>query len=92
MPRNPSRNRFDDDYDQFEEVGRSARRFKPQKDEIQDDYIENRLRRNNASRAIPESAVSRRRVVSREVDRSQNNIPVRRTRSEDRINDFKKDI
>ena len=40
MPRNSSRNRFSDDYDQFEDSDRPSRRFKPQEDELEDDYME----------------------------------------------------
>ena len=75
MPRNSSRNRFDDEYDQF---AGSARRFKPQDDDIEDDYMEGRLRRQNTSRAIPESAVSRRRSAFREPDQFDNDEPKRR--------------
>ena len=54
MPRNPSRNRFNDDYDQFEDSDRPSRRFKPQDDDLEDDYMEARSQRRNISRAIPE--------------------------------------
>ena len=63
MPRNSSRNRFNDDYDQFEDSDRISRRFKPQEDDIEDDYMEGRSKRRNISRAIPESAVSKRRLL-----------------------------
>ena len=87
VPRNSSRNRFDDDYEQFEDGIRSTRRFKPQEDELQDEYDESRSRRNNLSRAIPESAVSRRRVVTRGSDQFANeNLNRRRNRSENRTN------
>jgi len=86
MPRNPSRNRFDDEYDQFEEGVRSARRFKPPEDEFQDEYTESRSRRKNLSRAIPESAVSRRRVSPRDADGYENdNLRRRRNRTQNRI-------
>ncbi len=45
MPRNSSRNRFNDDYDQFEDSARPSRRFKPQDDDLEDDYMEGRLQR-----------------------------------------------
>ncbi len=87
MPRNSSRNRFNDDYDQFEDSDRPSRRFKPQEDELEDDYMEGRLQRRNISRAIPESAVSRRRSAIRESNQFDNNEPKRRrSRSEDRMN------
>ena len=86
MPRNSSRNRFNDDYDQFEDSDRPSRRFKPQEDELEDDYIEGRSQRRNISRAIPESAVSRRRSSIRESNQFDNNdSKIRRNRSEDRL-------
>ena len=87
IPRNSSRSRFDDEYDQFEEGARSGRRFKPQEDEFQDEYIESRSRRNNLSKAIPESAVSRRRVIARDSDPfEKENQKRRRNRPENRLN------
>ena len=77
MPRNSSRNRFDD-YDQFAESGRSSRRFKSQEDDTEDEYMQGRSRRKTVSRAIPESAVSRRRSISREPDQFDNDVPKRR--------------
>ncbi len=86
MPRNSSRNRFNDDYDQFEDSDRVSRRFKPQEDDFGDDFIEGRSRRKNISRAIPESAVSKRRPSLRESNQFQNYEPNRRrNRSEDRM-------
>ena len=86
MPRSSSRNRFNDDYDQFEDSDRPSRRFKPQEDELEDDYMEGRSQRRNISRAIPESAVSRRRSSIRESNQFDNNEPkIRRNRSEDRM-------
>ncbi len=84
MPRNPSRNRFQDEYDQFEDFERSSRRFKPQEDDLEENYQERRSRRSNLSRSIPESAVSRRRPSSREVNKLENDEPRRRSRFEDR--------
>ena len=78
MPRNSSRNRFDDDFDQFEDSDRPFRRFKPQDDDLEDDYMEGRPQRRNISRAIPESAVSRRRPSLRETTQFENNEPKRR--------------
>ncbi len=86
MPRSSSRNRFNDDYDQFADSDRPSRRFKPQEDELEDDYMEGRSQRRNISRAIPESAVSRRRSSIRESNQFDNNEPrIRRNRSEDRM-------
>ena len=86
IPRNSSRQRFEDEYDQFSDSGRSSRRFRPQEEDIEDDYINGRPRRQNISRTIPESAVSRRRYASREADQFENDEPKRRqNRSEDKI-------
>jgi len=83
-PRNP-RSRFNDDYERFEEAERPSRRFKPQEEEFEDNYMEERSRRRNVSRAIPASAVSRRRPSSREVNQFKNDEPIRRRQtSEDR--------
>jgi len=78
MPRNASRNRFNDDYDQFEDSERISRRFKPQDDDLEDDYMEARSQRRSISRAIPESAVSRRRPSQRESKQFDNDELKRR--------------
>ena len=84
VPRN-SRSRFNEDYERFEESERPSRRFKPQEDEFEEDYMEDRSRRRNVSRAIPASAVSRRRPSSRELNQFKNDEPIRRRQtSEDR--------
>ncbi len=80
VPRNP-RGRFNDDYDRFEDVERPSRRFKPQEDEFDEDYVEGRSRRRNVSRAIPASAVSRRRPPSREGIEFENDEPIRRRKT-----------
>ncbi len=84
-PRN-SRGRFNDDYDRFEESERPSRRFKPQEDEFDDDYMEERSLRRNVSRAIPSAAASRSRPSTREISQFENDEPIRRRRqtSEDR--------
>jgi len=79
VPRN-SRGRFDDDYDRFEEAERSSRRFKPQEDEFEEDYMEGRSRRRDVSRAIPSAAASRSRPSTRQVDQFENEAPIRRRR------------
>ncbi len=62
IPRNSSRNRWEEDYEQFDEPDRPSRRFRPQDiDQEDDDFGEERTRSRRVSRAIPESAVSRRR-------------------------------
>ena len=85
-PRN-SRGRFNDDYDRFEESERPSRRFKPQEDEFEEDYMDGRSRRRNVSRAIPSAAASRSRPSTREISQFENDEPIRRRRrqtSEDR--------
>jgi len=79
VPRN-SRGRFNDDYDRFEEAERPSRRFKPQEDEFEEDYIEGRSRRRNVSRAIPSAAASRNRPSTREANQFENEEPIRRRR------------
>ena len=62
MPRNSSRNRWEEDYEQFDEPDRPSRRFRAQDIDQEDgDFGEERTRSRRVSRAIPESAVSRRR-------------------------------
>jgi len=87
IPRTSSRNRFNDEYDQFEDFDRPSRRFKPQDEDIENDYMEGRSQRRNISRAIPESAVSRRRSSLRESNQYENDQSNRRrNRSEERLN------
>jgi len=84
VPRN-SRSRFNDDYDRFEESERPSRRFKPQEDEFEEDYMEERSRRRNVSRAIPSAAASRSRSSTRGINQFENDEPIRRRQtSEDR--------
>ena len=77
LPRN-SRGRFNDEYDRFEEAERPSRRFKPQDEEFEEDYLAGRSRRRNVSRAIPASAVSRSRSSLREESRFENEVSRRR--------------
>ncbi len=79
VPRN-SRGRFNDDYDRFEDGERPSRRFKPQEDEFEEDYTEERSRRRNVSRAIPSAAASRSRLSTREANQFDNEEPIRRRR------------
>ena len=72
MPRNPSRNRWEEDYEQFDETDRPSRRFRARDiDQEYDDFGEERNRSPRVSRAIPESAVSRRR--SNDIDENSYN-------------------
>merc|ERR1711991_387930 len=81
-----SRGRFNYDYDRFEESERPSRRFKPQEDEFEEEYMEGRSGRRNVSRAIPSAAASRSRPSTREISQFENDEPTRRRRqtSEDR--------
>ena len=90
IPRN-SRGRFNDEYERFNEPERPSRRFKPQEDEFGDDYMEERSRRRNVSRAIPASAVSRRRPSSREANQFENDETTRRRPSSRGANQFEND-
>ena len=93
MPRNSSRNRFNDDYDQFEDSDRPSRRFKPQEDDLEDNYMEGRSQMRNISRAIPESAVSRRRSSQREINQFETDEPKRRrNRSENSMSNEDKRV
>jgi len=85
VPRN-SRSRFNEDYDRFEESERPTRRFKPQEDEFEEDYMVGRSRGRNVSRAIPSAAASRSRSSTRGKSQFENDEPIRRRRqtSEDR--------
>ena len=87
LPRN-SRGRFNESYDRFEEAERPSRRFKPQEDEFEEDYMEGRSPRRNISRAIPSAAASRSRPSTREISQFENDEPIRRRRktAEDRNN------
>jgi len=86
VPRN-SRGRFNDDYDRFEEAERPSRRFKPQDDEFEADYMESgRSRRRNVSRAIPSAAASRSRPSTREANQFENEEPIRRRRTPEERN------
>ena len=73
MPRDSSRNRWDDDYDRFEQPERISRRFKSRDiDEEEDDFDDDLIRSRRTSRAIPESAVSRRRQKNLREDKFNN--------------------
>ena len=79
MPRN-SRSRLDEEYDQFEDSQRLSRRFRPQDDDLEDEYADGRLRRRSNTRTIPPSAMSRRRPSSRDLNKFEDEEP-RRGRS-----------
>ena len=77
LPRN-SRGRLDDEYDKFEDANRVSRRFKPQDDDLEDEFMSERSRRRSSARAIPASAASRRRPSSREGNQFENQDSRRR--------------
>ena len=81
-PRNSSRNRWEEEYDQFKENERPSRRFKSRDSGLEDDYDDERFSSRRISRAIPESAVSRRRSSVRDLDDLGNNVSTRRNRFE----------
>ena len=88
MPRKNPRSRFEYDYDQFDESERPSRRFKPQEDDLDENYFEGRTRRRNVSRAITASATSRRRPSSRDANEFETDEPRRRRISlEEKDND-----
>jgi len=67
MSRTAPRRGWDDEYDKFEESEiSSTRRFQPRRieEEDEEDYQVDRYRQRRSSRAIPESAVSRRNIIS----------------------------
>ena len=70
IPRN-ARNRFDDEYDKFEDSERLSRRFQPPEEDVDDEYVDGRPRRRSVGRAIPSSAASRRRPSLRQDSDSQ---------------------
>ena len=73
MPRDSSINRWDDDYDRFEQPERISRRFKSRDiEEEEDDFDDDLIRSRRTSRAIPESAVSRRRQKNLREDKFNN--------------------
>ena len=97
IPRN-SRGRYEDEYDKFENPERISRRFKPQEDDdLNDDFPPERSRRRSVSRAIPESALSRRRLSNRESSefgndnqRRRSSIPKEQLNNETMSNNFGK--
>ena len=81
IPRNPSRSRWDEDYDQFDQPERLSRRFKSRDIDQDDDYDDNDFNSRRFSRAIPESAVSRRRSAVREQREFEKDDSSRKVRS-----------
>ena len=68
MPRNSPRSRWEEDYDQFERPQRPSRRFRSGEEDAYEDSEDNSFRSRRLSRAIPESAASRRRSSPRDLN------------------------
>ena len=64
MPRTAPRNNWEDDYDRFEDSPSSSRRRFQSREIDEEDYLDDNFRERRSSRAIPESAVSRRNTIS----------------------------
>lgn len=83
MPRTAPRNRWEDDYDQFEQSPISSTRRFQSREMDEEDYPEDRYRQRRSSRAIPESAVSRRNIISNDDKLKQRDFQNRNRFSED---------
>jgi len=86
MPRTVSNNRWEDDYDRFEQSPNSStRRFQSREIEEDDyDFQEDRYRQRRSARAIPESAASRRNIISDNNKFKEKDFKNRNRSSEDR--------
>ena len=86
MPRTVSNNRWEDDYDRFEQSPNSStRRFQSREIEEDDyDFQEDRYRQRRSARAIPESAASRRNIISDNNKFKEKDFNNRNRSSEDR--------
>ena len=91
VPRNPSRDRWDEDYDQFDQPERISRRFRSRDLDVDDtNFDEDRFRSRRVSRVIPESAASRRRPSPIEEDEyNKQNVSNRRRFQSDRKPDIR---
>ncbi len=84
MSRTAPKNRWEDDYDQFEQSPNSSRRRFQSREIEEEDEREDAYRQRRSSRAIPESAASRRNTIPND-DRSQDsNFQNRNRFAEDR--------
>ena len=79
-PRNSSRRRWDEEYDQFKDDDMPSRRFRSRNSNVEEEYDDDRLSSGRISRAIPESAVSRRRSSIRDENDFENSDTSRRNR------------
>ncbi len=85
MSRTAPRSRWEDDYDQFEQSPISSRRrFQSREIEEENDEREDEYRQRRSSRAIPESAASRRNSVPTNDKLQERNFQNRNRFAEDR--------
>ena len=84
MPRKDPRGRWEDDYDKFEESPISSRRRFQSRPIDEEDYQEDNYRQRRTSRAIPESAVSRRNPISTDDEYKERDFKNRNRFSENR--------
>ena len=84
ISRTAPRSRWEDDYDQFEETPSSSRRRFQSREIDEEDYIDDNYRQRRPSRAIPESAVSRRNAISNNEKLKEKDYQNRNRFSEDR--------
>ena len=84
IPRTSPRDTWEDDYDKFEQSPISSKRRFQSREIDEEDYLEDRYRQRKSSRAIPESAVSRRNRISRNDKLNERDFQNRNQFSEDR--------
>ena len=84
IPRTGPRKRREYDYDEFEQSPISTTRRFQSREIDEEDYQEDRYRQRRFSRAIPESAVSRRNIISNDDNLEERDFQNRNRFSEDR--------
>ena len=90
MPRTNPRDRWEDDYDKFEQSPISSTRRFQSREVDEKDYQEDRYRQRRYSRTIPESAVSRRNTIDTNDKRKGRDFQNRNRFSEDRDSDLRR--
>ena len=90
MPRTNPRDRWEDDYDKFEQSPISSTRRFQSREVDEEDYQEDRYRQRRSSRTIPESAVSRRNTIDTNDKRKGRDFQNRNRFSEDRDSDLRR--
>jgi len=83
IPRTAPRSSWEDDYDKFEESPISSRRRFQSREIDEEDYLQDNYRQRRTSRAIPESAASRRNVISNDDKYKERDFKNRNRFSED---------